>query len=85
MQHASPFIVYGLIYPAAIWSFGSLFSCLFLLLTDLVGWCAGLIRSDNVASGTLAEGAPDPSRRRFVQTGLSALPADQGRGARKRW
>jgi len=75
MQHASPFIVYGLIYPAAIWSFGSLFSCLFLLLTDLVGWCAGLIRSDDVASGTLAEGAPDPSRRRFVQTGLSALAA----------
>ncbi|HLE04320.1 MAG TPA: metallophosphoesterase, partial [Anaerolineales bacterium] len=75
MQHASPFIVYGLIYPAAIWSFGSLFSCLFLLLTDLVGWCAGLIRSDNVASGTLEEGAPDPSRRRFVQTGLSALAA----------
>lgn len=75
MQHASPFIAYGLIYPAAIWSFGSLFSCLFLLLTDLVGWCAGLIRSDDVASGTLAEGAPDPSRRRFVQTGLSALAA----------
>ena len=75
MQHASPFIVYGLIYPAAIWSFGSLFSCLFLLLTDLVGWCAGLIRADNVASGTLAEGAPDPSRRWFVQTGLSALAA----------
>ena len=75
MQHASPFIVYGLIYPAAIWSFGSLFSCLFLLLTDLVGWCAGLIRSDDAASGTLEEGAPDPSRRRFVQTGLSALAA----------
>src|SRR3972149_1424583 len=75
MQPASPFIVYGLIYPAAIWSFGSLFSCLFLLLTDLVGWCAGLIRADDAASGTLAEGAPDPPRRRFVQTGLSALAA----------
>jgi hypothetical protein len=75
MQHASPLILYGLVYPAAIWSFGSLFSCLFLLLTDLIGWCAGRIRSDDVASGTLAEGAPDPSRRRFVQTGLSALAA----------
>jgi len=75
MPHTSPLILYGLVYPAAIWSFGSLFSCLFLLLTDLVGWCAGLIRSDDVASGPLAEGAPNPSRRWFVQTGLSALAA----------
>lgn len=74
-QHASPFILYGLIYPAAIWSFGSLFSCLFLLLTDLFGWSARLIRPGYVASATTAGGAPDPSRRRFIQTGLTALAA----------
>lgn len=75
MPHASSFIVYGLIYPTAIWSFGSLFSCLFLLFTDLVAWCARLMRSDGAATGTPAKGAPDPSRRRFVQTGLTALAA----------
>src|SRR5574337_546951 len=33
-EHPSPLIVYLLIYPTAIWSFGSLFSFLLLLLTD---------------------------------------------------
>ena len=75
LQHASPLVLYGFVYPAAIWSFGSLFSCLFLLFTDLIAWCARLIRSNGAATGTPAKGAPDPSRRRFVQTGLTALAA----------
>jgi predicted MPP superfamily phosphohydrolase len=75
LQHASPLVLYGFVYPAAIWSFGSIFSCLFLLLADLIGWGAALIRPNDTASGPPSEEAADPSRRRFVQTGLSALAA----------
>lgn len=74
-QHPSPVILYGLIYPTAIWGFGSLFSFLFLLATDLIGWCAGLLRSRADRTGAFSLEAPDPSRRRFVQTGLQAIAA----------
>jgi predicted MPP superfamily phosphohydrolase len=75
LQHASPLVLYGFVYPAAIWSFGSIFSCLFLLLADLIGWCARLVRSGGFASDPPTTSAPDPSRRRFVQTGLRTLAA----------
>ena len=74
-RHPSPVILYGLIYPTAIWAFGSLFSFLFLLATDLIGWCARLLRSRADRTGAFPLEAPDPSRRRFVQTGLQAIAA----------
>ena len=45
LEHPSPLILYLFIYPTAIWSFGSLFSFLLLLLADLTGYCAKLIRA----------------------------------------
>ncbi|MBI3781715.1 MAG: metallophosphoesterase [candidate division NC10 bacterium] len=75
LKHLSPLILYGLIYPTAIWSFGSVFSFLFLLSTDLLGRCTRLIRSR--VSRTTQPSAPafDSSRRRFMQAGLRALAA----------
>jgi predicted MPP superfamily phosphohydrolase len=75
LKHLSPLIRYGLIYPTAIWSFGSVFSFLFLLSTDLLGRCTRLIRSR--VSRTTQRSAPafDSSRRRFMQAGLRALAA----------
>jgi predicted MPP superfamily phosphohydrolase len=75
LQHPSPLILYGLLYPAAIWSFGSLFSFVILLFADLIGWCARLLRWRPPHDALSREQAPDPSRRRFVQTGLSAVAA----------
>ncbi len=75
LQHPSPLILYGLIYPTAIWSFGSLFSCLFLLMADLFGWCARQIRSGVVGKREPSAPPVDTSRRRFVQSGLKALAA----------
>jgi predicted MPP superfamily phosphohydrolase len=75
LKHLSPLIRYGLIYPTAIWSFGSVFSFLFLFSTDLLGRCTRLIRSR--VSRTTQPSAPafDSSRRRFMQAGLRALAA----------
>jgi len=75
LKHLSPLIRYGLIYPAAIWSFGSVFSFLFLLSTDLIDRCARLIRSRVVRRSGSSVPPLDTSRRRFVQTGLTALAA----------
>lgn len=74
-QHPSPLILYALIYPTAIWSFGSLFSCLLLLLADLSGYCVRWFRS-RVAERTETSAPPlDSSRRMFMQTSLGALAA----------
>jgi predicted MPP superfamily phosphohydrolase len=75
LKHLSPLIRYGLIYPAAIWSFGSVFSFLFLLSTGLIDRCARLIRSRVVRRSGPSVPPLDTSRRRFVQTGLTALAA----------
>ncbi len=66
----------GLFYPAAIWSFGSLFSALFLLLAQAAGalgrMLVRLCRSRNdPATATPA----DPGRRRFLQAGVGGLAA----------
>jgi hypothetical protein len=75
LQHPSPLVLYGLLYPAAIWSFGSLFSFVILLFANLIGWCARLLRWRSPHNALSREEAPDPSRRRFVQTGLSVVSA----------
>jgi len=74
-DHPSPLILYLFIYPTAIWSFGSLFSSLLLLLTDLISYCVRWFRS-RVAEQTEASALSlDPSRRMFLQTSLGALAA----------
>ncbi|MGH7369891.1 MAG: metallophosphoesterase [Candidatus Methylomirabilaceae bacterium] len=75
LQHPSPLVLYGLLYPAAIWSFGTLFSFLILLFADLIGWCVLLFRPRSRRETPSPEEASDPSRRRFVQIGLSAVAA----------
>ncbi len=75
LQHPSPLILYALLYPAAIWSFGSLFSFVILLFADLIGWCARRFRTGSRQDTLSPGGAPDPSRRRFVQMGLGAMAA----------
>ncbi|MDE2059598.1 MAG: metallophosphoesterase [candidate division NC10 bacterium] len=74
-EHPSPLILYLLIYPTAIWSFGSLFSFLLLLLTDLIGYCTRLIRFRAVKRDEISAPPLDPSRRIFMQTSLGALAA----------
>jgi len=66
----------GLLYPVAVWNFGSLFSALLLFLVRAAGGLgralAGLWRS---LSG---EGAPAPvdlGRRRFLRAGVGSLAA----------
>jgi hypothetical protein len=75
LKHPSLLILYLFIYPTAIWSFGSLFSFLLLLLADLTGYCARLIRSKVVKRNETSAPPPDLSRRAFLQTSLSALAA----------
>jgi len=75
LQHPSPLILYGLLYPAAIWGFGSLFSFAFLLVADLIGWSAQRFQSRSPQERLSPQQAPDPSRRRVIQTGLSAVAA----------
>lgn len=75
LEDPSPVILYALIYPTAIWSFGSLFSSLLLLLADLGGYCVRWFRS-RVAERNAGSASPlDPSRRTFMQTSLGALAA----------
>ncbi len=73
LRDPSPLIRYGLVYPAAIWIFGSLFSFLLLLLTDMMGRCAEWLRSRAVSRSMPSASPLDTSRRQFVQTGLKAL------------
>ncbi|MDD5560028.1 metallophosphoesterase [Candidatus Methylomirabilis sp.] len=75
LEHPSPLILYLFIYPTAIWSFGSLFSFLLLLLADLTGYCARLIRAKVVQQNEASALPLDPSRRMFMQTSLGALTA----------
>lgn len=74
-DHPSPLILYALIYPTAIWSFGSLFSALLLLLAKLSGYCARWLRSRGAEQTEASESPPDLSRRMFLQTSLGALAA----------
>jgi uncharacterized protein len=75
LQHPSPLILYGLIYPTAVWSFGSLFSSLLLFVANLSGYCVRWFRSRVVTQAGAAAPLLDPSRRIFMQTSLGALAA----------
>lgn len=75
LEQPSPLILYALFYPTAIWSFGSLFSSLLLLLADLSGSCVRVFRSRVVEQAEASAQPLDPSRRIFMQTSLGALAA----------
>jgi len=65
---------YGLFYPPAVWSFGSLFSALLLGLTLGVVWLgrmsACLFRA---VAGKTAADPPNPGRRWFLQAGAGGV------------
>jgi predicted MPP superfamily phosphohydrolase len=73
LQRPSSLMLYGLLYPTAIWAFGSLFSFLFLASADLIGWLATKNRVGNSSRAAGPIQPADPSRRRFVQTSLTAI------------
>lgn len=76
LKHPSPLTLYALIYPTAIWSFGSLFSSLLLLVAALTGYCVKRLRSTAVERDAVSASLPvDPTRRIFMQTSLGALAA----------
>ncbi len=75
LQHPSPLVLYALIYPTAVWSFGSLFSSLLLLLAHLSGFCVRWFRSRVVTQADAFTPPLDHSRRMFMQTSLGALAA----------
>jgi predicted MPP superfamily phosphohydrolase len=75
LEHPSPLILYTLIYPTAIWSFGSLFSSLLLLLINLSGYGVRWFRSRVGSQAKASTPLLDPSRRIFMQTSLGALAA----------
>jgi hypothetical protein len=66
----------GLFYPAAVWSFGSLFSALLLLIVQVAGGLGrGIVR---VCRRQTRPSDPDPvdlSRRRFLQAGVGGIAA----------
>jgi predicted MPP superfamily phosphohydrolase len=75
LEHPSPLILYTLIYPTAIWSFGSLFSSLLLFLANLSGYGVRWFRSRVGSQANASTPLLDPSRRIFMQTSLGALAA----------
>ncbi len=66
----------GLFYPAAVWSFGSLFSAILLLLTQVAGWLGRmLLRLCRSRRGQAASTPVDLGRRRFLRAGVGGLTA----------
>jgi hypothetical protein len=66
----------GLLYPPAVWSLGSIFCALLLLVTQLAGWLVQAIRKIQGLFGSPKAPAPvDPVRRRFLRSGAAGLAA----------
>ncbi len=64
----------GLIYPAAIWSFGATVSAAFLLLADLGHRLSrSLVRRRSPQTAEVALRPADPDRRRFLRIGMGSL------------
>jgi len=63
-------------YAPAVWSFGSIFSALLLLLAQVIG---GLAKTAGRIVGRIAgparTGPPDPGRRLFLRAGIGGLAA----------
>jgi predicted MPP superfamily phosphohydrolase len=67
---------FGLFFPPAMWSLGSLFSALLLLLTQIATWLGRI--GVRLYRRTLAQPATDPvnqGRRRFLKAGVGGLAA----------
>ncbi|MEK6718913.1 MAG: metallophosphoesterase, partial [candidate division NC10 bacterium] len=64
----------GLLYPAAVWNFGSVFSALVLWLTRAVGGLGRRIaRACRGLAGQIAPVPVDLGRRRFLRAGVGGL------------
>jgi predicted MPP superfamily phosphohydrolase len=65
---------FGLLYPAAVWNFGSVFSALVLWLTRAVGGLGRRIaRACRGLAGQIAPVPVDLGRRRFLRAGVGGL------------
>jgi predicted MPP superfamily phosphohydrolase len=65
-----------LFYAPAVWSFGSIFSALLLLITQFIGGMARLaVRIFRRFSGPAAPEPMNPGRRRFLKAGVGGLAA----------
>jgi predicted MPP superfamily phosphohydrolase len=65
-----------LFYAPAVWSFGSIFSALLLLLTQAVGGLARMaVRIVRRIAGPASAASPDPGRRLFLRAGVGGLAA----------
>lgn len=64
-----------LLYPPAIWSFGSIFSALFLALAQLVRWGVRLTARCMRNRKAPDSAPPDLARRRLLQIGAGGLAA----------
>ncbi len=72
----SPAAEFFLLYPSAIWSFGSIFSALLLGLLQVLAWLGRLTaRGWRQLTGPRSGLPFDLERRRFLQTGVSGFAA----------
>lgn len=66
----------GLLYPAAVWSLGSIFSALLLLIVQVAGALGRMaVRLFSGLTGRAAHAPVDPGRRRFLRVGVGGLAA----------
>lgn len=63
----------GLLYPAAVWNFGSVFSALFLFLTRAAGELGRRLGWTRRLATAPAPVPVDPGRRRFLRAGVGGL------------
>lgn len=66
----------GLVYPAAAWGLGSIFSALLLLIVQVTGALGRMVAGLFSGPAGRADHAPvDPGRRRFLRAGVGGLAA----------
>jgi len=65
----------GLFYAAAVWSFGSLFSAVLLLVAQVVGAVGRALARRGRLFRAHPPAVPDPARRRLLKAGVGALAA----------
>jgi uncharacterized protein len=65
---------FGLFYPPAVWTFGSLFSALLLVLTQVAFWLGRMVfRLYRSVAGRGPSEPANPGRRRLLQAGVGGI------------